>query len=107
MTVLLIILLLSFFSAWEELQQLIQRGDWNRKDFYSFLFWDTAWNDKWKLFDSHHIAFGLFVVTMILGFYFIRINKFWHLPLLWILFFYLRNVFMHVVLTKKKDFGYL
>ena len=107
MIFIIIILLLALFSAWEEIQQLVQRRSWSKENFYSFLFWDTAWDGKWKLFDSHHVAFGLFVVVMVLGFYFINLKALWQLPVIWALFFYLRNIFMHIVLNKNKDYGYL
>jgi len=103
----LIIFLLGMLSAWEEIQQLVQRGSWKKEDYYSFLFWDTAWDGKLKLFDSHHIAFGLFVLVMVLGFYFIRINELWHLPLIWIFIFWIRNIGMHILFKKKPIWKYL
>lgn len=97
-------ILMALASAWEELQQLVQRGSWNKDMFYSFLFWETDWNSFWSVFDSHHFAFGLFIV---MAFMFVRqtyfklINTFWtlvaHMAIYFIAFFWIRNIGMHIL----------
>lgn len=102
----LIIFLLALFSAWEEVQQLIQRGSWKRED-YRYPEWFTDVKGKWKNFDSHHTAFGLFVVVMSLSFYFIKLDSIWYTPLVWLGFFYVRNIFMHIVFKVEPIWAYL
>ena len=109
------IILLAMFSAWEEIQQLIQRGSWDKKDFW-IPTWDTQWNGIFKLFDSHHIAFGAFILIM---FYIIEHPPslilglgsslpFWlGLLFYWVIFFYIRDLFMHIIFTKKRRWAYI
>lgn len=104
--IVLLFILLSMFSTWEEIQQMIQRGSWKKKD-YKIPMWDTAWDGKWKLFDSHHLAFGLFVLTMFTFVYYVDIETLWLIPVYWIIFFYLRNLWMHIVFKKKPLWKYL
>lgn len=108
-------ILMALLSSWEELQQLVQRGSKPKDNFYSFLFWETAWDSKWKLFDSHHVAFGAFVlctmVVLVLGdmpkyleFLFaisIGLRYLLQIVTLWWIFFWIRNIGMHILLRKK------
>ncbi len=100
------IILLATLSAWEEVQQLIQRGSWKRED-YRIPIWETKWDGKWKLFDSHHVAFGLFILVMILTLYFAPIKEWWMMPIAFILFWWVRNIFMHIVFNKQPLWQYL
>ena len=101
----LIIILLAYFSAWEEVQQLVQRGSWKRED-YRVSIWATDWDGQWKIFDSHHVAFGLFVTTFFIYAYF-GILTLWLVPVYIAVFWYLRNIFMHIVLKRKPLWEYL
>ncbi len=100
------ILLLAMFSAWEETLQLIQRGSWKRKDYRIFI-WETDWAGKWKLFDSHHFSFGAFVLIMFTFVYFVDISTWWQIPIYWIVFFWLRNIFLHIVFKRQPLWKYL
>lgn len=95
-------IVLGSLSAWEEIQQLVQRGSWKKDMFYDFLFWNTDWKTIWKNFDSHHIAFGLFIAVLGLSFYYVSLNELWHVPLFWLWFFYVRNAFMHIFFRRKE-----
>lgn len=111
----ILLVLLGILSAFEEVQQLIQRGSWKRED-YRYPEWFTDVNGKWKNWDSHHFAFGLFVLIMfeILISYLPKwmfINH-WLVEQLWVYiywqgFFYFRNIFMHIVFKKKPLWVYL
>jgi hypothetical protein len=117
----ILIIVLALLSSWEELQQLVQRGSWRKDMFYPFLFWETKWNSKWKLFDSHHIAFGLFILVMCI---ILRIDSYspcdsitwltrgnFNLPpflkisidviLTWWFFFYIRNLGLHIIFRRS------
>jgi hypothetical protein len=100
------IILLAIISAWEETQQLIQRGSWKRED-YRIPIWETKWDSKWKLFDSHHVAFGLFILVMILTLYFAPIKEWWMMPITFVLFWWIRNIFMHIVFKRQPLWQYL
>jgi uncharacterized membrane protein len=111
----LYIILLGLLSSWEEAQQLVQRKSWNKDMFYSFLFWDTKWDGRWKLFDSHHIAFGMFILctmmvlvnvdmhkfTLFLNQYFCQYTELAVILILWWFFFYIRNLGLHIILRRK------
>ena len=108
-------ILLGLLSSWEELQQLFQRGSWKKDMFYSFLFWETAWNSKWKLFDSHHVAFGAFILCLMSVLIFTDLHKYTLLLsqwiggfaeyalvlILWWFFFYVRNLGLHIIFRRK------
>lgn len=102
----ILIVLLGILSAFEEVQQLVQRGSWKRED-YRYPEWFTDVKGKWKNFDSHHTAFGAFVVVMSLSFYFIRLNSIWETPLVWLFFFYIRNIGMHIIFKREPIYSYL
>ena len=106
MITIILLLFLTMFSAFEETQQLIQRGSWKKKD-YRIPIWETRWDGKWKLFDSHHIAFGLFALTMFTFVYFVNIKTLWLIPVYWVVFFYLRNLWMHLLFKRKSIWWYL
>jgi hypothetical protein len=119
----ILFILMGLLSAWEELQQLVQRGSWRKDMFYSFLFWKTKWNSKWKLFDSHHIAFGAFILCTMAVLVFGDLHKYVDLLptflggfaevalilILWWIFFYIRNLGLHIILRRKsyKEYKYL
>ena len=96
----LIFFLLALLSSWEEIQQLIQRGSWDKEIFWIPI-WETDWNSKLKLFDSHHIAFGLFVMVMFIFNYLHRVNEWWLIPVYWFVFFYFRNIGTHILFRKN------
>ena len=111
----ILLILLGLLSSWEELQQLVQRGSWKKDMFYSFLFWETRWNSKWKLFDSHHVAFGAFILctmvvliqgdlhkyTLLLSQYIGGFAEYALILILWWFFFYIRNIGLHILLRRK------
>lgn len=116
----ILVIVMALLSSWEELQQLVQRGSWKKDMFYSFLFWETKWDGKWKLFDSHHVAFGAFVLCTIMVLIqgdlhkftlflnlvqFLQfseiLNKMILVALLWWFFFYIRNIGLHILLRRK------
>ena len=111
----ILFVLLGLLSAWEEINQLVQRGSWQRDMFYSFLFWETAWNSKWKLFDSHHVAFGAFVLCLMSVLVLTDLHKYFEflfalgitfqyllqIVTLWFVFFYIRNLGLHIIFRKN------
>ena len=115
----ILFVLLGLLSSWEEINQLVQRGSWQKDMFYSFLFWETKWNSKWKLFDSHHLAFGLFAFVMCIllvtctneFFYWISqfVTDILHITAYWYFFFYIRNLGLHIIFRKNvfRQFKYL
>ena len=107
MITLALLILLALGSAWEEVQQLIQRGSWLQKDYWDKLFWETNQVGRWKLFDSHHVAFGFFILILSLCLFFIKLTHWWMIPLVWVVFFWLRNIFMHIVFKKEPLWKYL
>jgi len=103
--VIYLIALLGLLSGWEEIQQLIQRGSWKRED-YRYPEWQIDYRSRWKNFDSHHVAFGLFVLVMFLTMCVGSLT--WYLtPLYWIGFFYVRNIALHIIFKKKPLWKYL
>lgn len=99
------ILLLSLLSAWEEIQQLVESDRWNLRD-YRIPYWQTSQIGFKKLWDSHHFSFGLFV--LVLAFSYTSIILTWlTVPIFWFVFFYFRNIFMHIVLKKKPIWSFL
>lgn len=101
----LLFILLAGLSAWEEVQQLVQRGSWKRED-YRYPEWFTDVKGKWKNWDSHHFAFGLFVLVM---FFTMSVGTIiWYLvPLYWGGFMYVRNIGLHIIFKKKPIYTYL
>ena len=101
--IILTFVLLGLVAAWEEIQQLIQRGSWEwLKDSFWIPMWETDPNVWYKkLFDSHHFAYGLFVLIMFLFSYLHQVEYWWLIPAYWIIFFYVRNLGMHIVFRKK------
>lgn len=104
-TVLVFMILLSGLAAWEEIQQLIQRYSWKRED-YRIPIWITDWKTWKKNLDSHHFSYGLFVLVMFISIHFIRLEL-WQAPIYWLSFFYLRNIWMHIIFKKKPIYKYL
>lgn len=121
------IIILGLLSAWEEINELYRDGSWRRDMFYSFLFWDTNPNSKWKNFDSKHVSFGAFALVLCITilncaeycafsaglFSFISfswvLNTIAQIVALWWFFFYIRNHFMHIWFRKNafKQWKYL
>ena len=111
----ILLILLGLLSSWEELQQLVQRGSWKKDMFYSFLFWETKWNSKWKVFDSHHVAFGAFILCLmsvlvftdlhkyvdLLPTFLQRVDEYVLVLILWWVFFYVRNLGLHIIFRRK------
>ena len=106
-------ILLALLASWEEINQLIREGSWEpiKKDFWIPI-WQTAWDGKWKLFDSHHLSYGLFVLVMFIFLQYhdnkaITLNilgNFKDVALIlihWWLFFYIRNLGMHIIFRKR------
>ena len=100
------IILLAILSAWEEVQQLVQRGSWRRED-YRYPEWKTDWRTWKATLDSHHVAFGLFIVVMILALYFAPITEWYMMPISFVLFWWVRNIFMHIAFKRKPLWKYL
>lgn len=99
-------ILLALLSSYEEIMQLIQRGSWHIGMTWLPI-WETAWDGTWKLFDSHHFVFGLFVLALAFVLrmkpkYFFKfenqlLTDGLHIVLTWWAFFYIRNIGMHVL----------
>jgi len=106
---LILFIILSLLSAYEETLQLIQRGDWAREVTWLPI-WETAWDGTWKLFDTHHLVFGLFALVMMILLTSERKNIFTlknkiltetaHILIYWWIFFWIRNLGMHVIFMK-------
>lgn len=101
-----VFILLALLSAYEEVMQLIQRGSWHEGMTWLPI-WETDWNSFWKLFDTHHLVFGLFVLAFTVA---IRIKPknlfYWknelitdlaHIGIYWWAFFWIRNIGMHIL----------
>ena len=103
----LLLIPLAMTSAWEEIQQLVQRKSWRQEDYSNYLFWNTDPLTWKKNLDSHHIAFGAFIVIVCLCLFFINLTQWWMMPIVWVVFFWLRNIFMHIIFKKKPLWKYL
>ena len=104
-TVIILLVLLAGLSAWEEVQQLVQRGSWKRED-YRYPEWPTDYNTWKKNFDSHHFAFGAFVLVMFSLMSLVKL-EWWMIPIAWLVFFRVRNIFLHIIFKKKPIWAYL
>ena len=111
--------MLALLSAYEEIMQLIQRGSWHIGMTWLPI-WETAWDGKWKLFDSHHFIFGLFVLAFACVLrmqpkYFFKlqlrffsdkwntwITEGMHIVIVWWAFFWIRNIGMHVLFMRSE-----
>jgi hypothetical protein len=94
--------------------QLIQRGSWHIGMTWLPI-WETSWDGTWKLFDSHHFIFGLFVLAFAFVLrmkpkYFFKLQlRFFsdrwnyllteglHIVIVWQTFFWIRNIGMHIL----------
>ena len=121
-----LLIILALLSAWEEVQQLVQRGSWKRED-YRYPEWKTPHHAFWKNFDSHHLCFGLFVLVMMIAFVGgftpclistplfqfvgISLTRMITLPIdiiiYWYLYFKVRNIGMHIIFKRKPLWEYL
>ena len=112
----MIYLILIGILSWREVQILIDRGSWKADDYHN-LFWYISWKSKWKDFDSFHVANGL--ATLIIC-YIIAVNyqlivlnylgdyQFIALAIIyWLIWMYIRNIFMHIIFKKKPLWKYL
>lgn len=99
------IIILGFLGGWEEVQQLVQRGNWLRKD-YRYPEWFTDAKTWKKNLDSHHVAYGAFILAMCFA---ISLTYFaWYFaPLYWVGVFYVRNITLHIIFKKKPLWKYL
>lgn len=98
--------MLALLSAYEETMQLIERGSWHI--YMTWLpIWNTAWDGFWKLFDAHHFMFGVFVLALAIvlrmkpkNYFYLKnqiITDLSHILLYWWMFFYIRNIGMHIL----------
>lgn len=102
----ILFVILALLSSYEEIMQLIQRGSWYIGMTWLPI-WKTAWDGTWRLFDSHHFIFGLFVLAFAFVLkmkpkYFFRFRNVLltdglHIVLTWWAFFYIRNIGMHIL----------
>jgi len=103
------IALIGFFSGHREVQILIERGSWKWIRFKKWLYWFTDQNKNGKNEDSFHISNGLvftgiaFFVAQVLPL--VPLFEYWttlfgNTIMWWLIFMYLRNVTMHVLIPK-------
>ena len=96
-----LLIILAILSAWEEVQQMVQRKSWKRED-YRYPEWTTKHDSIWKNWDSHHFAFGLFILAMFFAMSISAIT--WYLvPLYWFGFMQVRNIGLHIIFKKHPD----
>jgi len=92
-------------ESYREVQILIDRGSWSEIDTWIPL-WYIDWTSPWKNFDSFHFIHGLAIVFLFefavnhLPKYKIKFLAVWFdyqvwVVAYWIVFFQLRNLFMH------------
>jgi len=117
------VFVLAFLSAYREIEILINRGS-RKIEHFKIKFWQTDHNSIWKNFDSFHVMGGLFTVVMFYAFY-LSYSEPYFLILFnitnsvldvaifiiayWVLFYYIRNLFMHIIFRKKayRQWNYL
>ncbi len=107
------LILLIAILAWREVQILIDRGSWKKED-YRNIFWHTDWKSKWKNWDSFHVSNGLATLIVLillvpilpsvsgqvlghLGVFNVLID----IPIYWLIWVQIRNLFMHVVFKRR------
>lgn len=119
------IIILGLIAGYREVQTLCDRGSWNYLDFRNW-FWFTNQAEKkesWR--DSFHVSGGLFALVLCIG---LATCTNWmtnwiskvipldflgdfkviaYILILWVLYFYARNLMMHVILPLKPDLRYL
>lgn len=113
----LLLILLIFILAWREVLHLCERGSWNFED-YRIPVWYIHWRSKWKVFDTFHLTNGL--ITLIFIYLLLMNPNIYKLYVIydivslvvniiayWIIWMWLRNIFMHVVFKKKPEWKYL
>jgi len=112
-----LILLIAVLS-WREVQILIDRGSWNDWDYHN-LFWYTRWQYKWKDWDSFHVSNGLatlIIIEMVIDNLlqipiaqyvgeFVQVQL--HVLIYWVLWMWIRNIWMHVVFKREPEWKYL
>lgn len=98
--------------SYREVQILIDRGSWKKKDYWIPL-WYIKWTSKWKNFDSFHLIHGVAILGLMeflveyLPQYSLTFLPEWlvyqlYVIVYWLLFFQIRNLFMHVVFKRHK-----
>jgi len=98
--------------SYREIQILIDRGSWNREDFWIPI-WYTKLTTIWKNFDSFHFIHGLailglaeYLVQDLPTYYFTFladwINYQLYVAAYWFIFMQIRNLFMHKIFKKGK-----
>lgn len=107
----LIIIILAILSAYREVGILIDRGSWHPEVTW-LKFWDIEWTSIWRVFDPHHFAYGLSILIFFLTISFQFTNLSY--PLIdwlnsiavavtyWFIFFYVRNIGMHIIFMTKE-----
>lgn len=97
--------------SYREVQILIDRGSWKKED-YIIPLWYIKWTSKWKNFDSFHTLIGLSILFLLeylveylprYDFIFIPawLNYQVYVITYWLIFFQIRNLFMHKIFKKK------
>ena len=102
----ILIIALVFTVSYREVQTLIDRGSWKAIDHLN-IFWYTAWDSAWKLWDSFHVSNGIATMIMcyIISEYMINfkikfLGKFQTAVLtilIWVAWMQVRNLFMNVL----------
>ena len=99
--------------SYREVQILIDRGSWKKKDYWIPL-WYIKWTSKWKNFDSFHFIMGLSLFLLLewaidyLPTYDFTFVAGWINDQIWVIAYWLtlyqiRNLFMHVIFKRKKN----
>ena len=103
--------------SYREIQILIDRGSWGKSVTY-LKFWYIDWQSFWKNLDSFHVSHGLFVLVL-MGFLVLEnvvpVINWWqgwtmtagNILLYWYGFFYVRNLFLHIIFMKEPDWFYI
>lgn len=98
--------------SYREVQILIDRGSWKKEDYWIPI-WYTKLNTFWKNWDSFHAIHGLAILGLMeylveylpkYNFTFLAdwINYQLYVVVYWLIFFQIRNLFMHKIFRKNK-----
>lgn len=118
--ILLIVIVLSIIFAsvtgYREVQILVERKSWTWENYRKWWFWFTnQTKEKEKNEDSFHISNGIaFTVVSIFEslilFFVLGLNWYWlpiNTAIFWVGQFWIRNIWMHVILKKEPLLYYL